>query len=189
MGKKSDSFLKYLFQRLKFHNNSNSDDEPLKYKIDKADAQFAYENLVAIRNLEIDSLWKRITILLAIQAILFSVLSSQYLNFLSNLNPIQISFILFGVLTALISIFIIQGCSWWIDHWENDKLPKMEPFIGIEDFEIFRNHPHNDNIKQTIGYHSNRKWIMILFICLLLLWIFILVFSLFPIRVAGFFHF
>ncbi len=167
---KIKSIFNCISKYLKEKNKEDEKEEPAIYQIEKEDAQFAYENLVKIRNLEIDSLWKRITVMFAIQAILFSVLSSDYMNLSLQPTLFQIAFIFFGFLTSIISIIIIQGSSWWVKHWENEKLAKLERYIGVDDYEIFRNHPPYNLEKQTSGYHSNRKWIKGLFLIITALW-------------------
>lgn len=116
-----------------------------------------YNNLINIRNLEIEYFWQRNIFLFGIQGVILSFFIGSFYSLInSDYKLILLATAFFGLIFAIFIFFILYTSKSWVDYWEG-KCKKFEVTYNIE-FLLFDRHFESE--KPFAGYKSTKKLIL-----------------------------
>lgn len=107
--------------------------------------EIIYNNLVNIRNLEIEYFWQRNVFLFGIQGVILSFFIGSFNSFINNnFGAILAVTAIFGFLFAILIFIIIYQSKMWVDYWEK-KCKNFEDIYKLE-FRLFDKHFESNKV-------------------------------------------
>ncbi|PKM92444.1 MAG: hypothetical protein CVU81_00440 [Euryarchaeota archaeon HGW-Euryarchaeota-1] len=137
-----------------------------------ADAETAYKLLLQVRDIDVQLMWNRVSVMLIIQGVLFSFLATAFSSLIGEYPLVILLTESFGAIFAYFLVKISKGGSYWVKHWEK-KLEQIEN-ESLCEFKIFQDSPAvNEKIKEEEkkkGYISTKDTIKTVSWIFLLIW-------------------
>lgn len=146
---------------------------------DKISHECYYEQLISVRNLEIDQFWKRNVFIFGIQGVIISFFIGSFSTLMNNqYTVILIISNIFGFCLAVFCLLIINTDRLWLKYYEdkveafeikmNEKIVK-ESDNNVEESDLIAIFCDNnrEELKKDITYFSTKTtmiWISCLFI-------------------------
>ena len=124
-----------------------------------------YEQLINVRNVEINHFWNRILFLIGIQGVILSFFIGSLCVLLASPYPlILIMSSIFGLLLSVASFFIINTSRLWLEYYE-EKVENFEDLINKMDnkpqitFDLFCDKEGRNKVKNNKLYISTKKYV------------------------------
>lgn len=145
------------------------------------DANKAYQYLFNLAELHIKLLLTRANVMLVVQGSILALIANK--QFYGD-TILRIMLVCFGLSMAILMLRTMIGGSFWVSHFEK-KMKEIEQVVIGPHISIYRNNPHYEKgirkkSRWNNGYMSTRKSLVYMSISLILIWIFVLFYLVFP---------